>query len=86
MSRPRLRVEESSSTWSFRPPHCDQRVLHAPGECEVCDLCPELQAERDALDVCFSGKTDRRWPCPADEARGAAHQRWHGNRPWRRAP
>lgn len=68
----------------LRPPHCDSRVVHAPGECEVCDEhAGHLQREREANDVCFTGKKDRRWPCPADVARPETNQRWHGNRPWK---
>lgn len=26
------------------PPHCDGRVIHAPGACRYCDARPELQA------------------------------------------
>lgn len=37
-------------------PHCDQRVLHAPGECEFCDGCPEWQALRKAWGIAFTGK------------------------------
>lgn len=37
-------------------PHCDQRVLHAPGECEFCDACPEWQALRKAWGIAFTGK------------------------------
>lgn len=36
-------------------PHCDQRVLHAPGECEFCDACPEWQALRKAWGIAFTG-------------------------------
>lgn len=72
-------------------PHCDTRVLHAPGECEYCDRRPEWQAIRKAWNIAFTGHvpvTDARtpwWvqqPCPSDAARGTgqAHT-WGGNRP-----
>jgi len=37
------------------PPHCDSRVLHAPGECEFCDQRPEWQALRQAWGIAFTG-------------------------------
>ena len=67
-------------------PHCDPRVLHAPGECKYCDEYPEAQQKRvdegiaftgqsvnvvDQLaDVLDDGKPKPTKPCPADEARG----------------
>lgn len=67
----------------FLFPHCDQRVLHAPGECEFCDRHPEWQALRAAWGICFTGYAPEgtELPCPADHARpdGAA-ERWSGNR------
>lgn len=36
-------------------PHCDQRVLHAPGECEYCDEHPDWQALRFAWGIAFTG-------------------------------
>lgn len=36
-------------------PHCDQAVLHAPGECEYCDGCPEWQSLREAWGIAFTG-------------------------------
>lgn len=67
-------------------PHCDARVLHAPGECEVCDQAPDLQEARKAWGIAFSGhaRPEGGLPCPADAARPAGterdHQRWWGNR------
>lgn len=40
-------------------PHCDQRVLHAPGECEFCDARPEWQALRQAWGIAFTGHVPR---------------------------
>jgi hypothetical protein len=72
-------------------PHCDQRILHAPGECEYCDAHPEWQELREAWGIAFTGHppADDEWtrqlPCPADFNRpansGADHRRWGGNKP-----
>ena len=40
-------------------PHCDQRVLHAPGECQYCDMCPEWQQLRVAWGIAFTGHAPR---------------------------
>ncbi len=65
-------------------PHCDARVLHAPGECSICDeYAPSAQADRIARGVNFTGHADlNKEFCPADIARGLAGAHvWHGNRP-----
>lgn len=70
-------------------PHCDTRVLHAPGECEYCDRRPEWQELRNSWGIAFTGHApDGNWirtPCPADAARppdsDSDHRRWGGNRP-----
>jgi hypothetical protein len=68
-------------------PHCDQSVLHAPGECVHCDQHPEWQALRVMWGVAFTGHpvvadTNDKVPCPSDYVRGlgGAHS-WPGNRP-----
>jgi hypothetical protein len=70
-------------------PHCDSRVLHAPGECSVCDKHPEWQELRKMWGIAFTGKEPaekspfwRELPCPSDANRGkgGAHI-WYGNRP-----
>ena len=69
-------------------PHCDPRVLHAPGECEFCDLHPVAQTNRTTAGVNFTGHSDPlKLLCPADVARGfkRAHD-WPGNRPHKRRP
>ena len=80
------RVSESGThACSISPfPHCDQRILHAPGECEVCDLHPIWQDLRIAWGVAFTGYTPEgtELPCPADYARGDNHTKWGGNKPW----
>lgn len=40
-----------------RFPHCDQRILHAPGECEYCDANPQWQELRKAWGIAFTGHT-----------------------------
>ncbi len=69
--------------WQF--PHCDQSVLHAPGECSYCDKHPDWQQLRKDWGIAFTGQyPDDEWqtPCPSDMRRGTggAHS-WHGNRP-----
>ncbi len=65
-------------------PHCDQRVLHAPGECGYCDKHREWQELRVAWGIAFTGyePEDGEIECPSDRARGrgGAHV-WGGNRP-----
>ncbi len=62
-------------------PHCDQRILHAPGECSYCDKHADWQALRVAWGIAFTGwePDDKELPCPADHARGDKHKLWHGN-------
>lgn len=68
-------------------PHCDNRILHAPGECAYCDRRPEWQALRIAWGIAFTGQQPdgdhTLLPCPADYARPpgspADHRRWYGN-------
>ena len=62
-------------------PHCDARILHAPGECEYCDNRPEWQALRFAWGIAFTGyePDEKELPCPADFARGDTHKLWYGN-------
>lgn len=65
------------------PPHCDARVLHAPGECPFCDAHPEWQRARMLWGISFTGKPEEgKLLCPSDVARsvGGAHV-WGGNRP-----
>jgi len=62
-------------------PHCDQRVLHAPGECEYCDCHAEWQALRVAWGIAFTNYEPEgsELPCPANHARGDGVNRWGGN-------
>lgn len=36
-------------------PHCDQRIVHRPTECELCDVYPERQSLREAWGIAFTG-------------------------------
>lgn len=59
-------------------PHCDSRVLHAPGECEYCDHYPEEQQERINQGINFTGHG----PDPASSFRSVETiNLWPGNRP-----
>lgn len=77
-------------------PHCDQRVLHAPGACEHCDHYPHYQELRKAWGINFTGialeheandPKSKLLPCPSDFNRGlgGAHV-WGGNRPKPKEP
>jgi len=64
-------------------PHCDQRVLHAPSECEYCDRHPEWQALRMAWGIAFTGyePDGKELPDPATAARGLPNvEVWGDNR------
>lgn len=62
-------------------PHCDPRILHAPGECEFCDKHKDWQELRLKWGIAFTGfePEGTELPCPADHARGDAHTKWYGN-------
>ena len=65
-------------------PHCDQSVLHAPGECEHCDTRPDWQALRELWGIAYTGHvpTGRQMRCPSDHRRGTGEAHvWGGNRP-----
>lgn len=62
-------------------PHCDSRILHLPEECRYCAMFTALQEERAAKDISNTGHQNRRWTCPADEARTPEqYNAWSGNR------
>jgi hypothetical protein len=76
------KVKPQASTLALPSmPHCDQRILHAPGECEYCDAFPTWQQLRIIWGIAFTGYSpeERELPCPADYARGDAHKLWSGN-------
>ena len=73
-------------------PHCDQRILHQPGECEFCDHHAEWQELRLGWGIAFTGHAPRaaqknfhtnELPCPADYNRPPGsrsdHRQWGGN-------
>jgi hypothetical protein len=62
-------------------PHCDARILHAPGECEYCDDSG-LQPAREAWGIAFTGHPEEgKVPCPGETARGSENlNAWSGNR------
>jgi hypothetical protein len=62
-------------------PHCDSRILHAPGECQYCDHLPIWQALRQAWGIAFTNyqPEGNELPCPAMLARGDSVNKWHGN-------
>jgi len=72
-------------------PHCDQRVLHAPGECEYCDAHPDWQELREAWCINFTGNHitndtyNRKYlPCPSEVARPLdLINQWDGNVPFK---
>jgi hypothetical protein len=70
-------------------PHCDSRILHAPGECEVCDYFPTLQKAREVWGITFTGRPiSEKQPieCPAVQAREMENlSAWGGNVPQRPA-
>ena len=74
--------DDSAREYIDQFPHCDQRVLHAPGECEFCDDRPQWQALRLAWGIAFTGwEPDAgELPDPATNARGLKSlNAWHGN-------
>lgn len=72
-------------------PHCDARILHAPGECGHCDRYPDWQELRRMWGIAFTGHRPQRaaygtgteLPCPADHNRPPGshsdHRQWGGN-------
>jgi hypothetical protein len=62
-------------------PHCDSRVLHAPGECRYCDEYPDQQLRRIQSNINFTGHHDPdKALCPAERLRPIERiNRWPGN-------
>lgn len=65
-------------------PHCDSRVLHAPGACRYCDL-PAYDVLRDlraSHGIAFTGRPEKGLaPCPSETRRPLSRiNRWPGNR------
>jgi hypothetical protein len=64
--------------------HCDDRVIHRPQACLICDeFGADLQTERFVLGVNYTGESDpAKAPCPATLQRPLdAIYAWHGNVP-----
>jgi hypothetical protein len=74
-------TEDGPEGKQARSPHCDQYVLHAPGECEFCDLYPKRQAWRVEASVNFTGHDDAdKMKCPSEMLRPrSVINRWSGN-------
>lgn len=65
-------------------PHCDEFVLHAPGECVYCDRHPDWQDARIRYHIAFTGrgtgKASNLRPCPSEVLRPVEKiNRWPGN-------
>lgn len=63
-------------------PHCDPRILHAPGKCVFCDAHPDWQELREFWAINFTGEHDaKKSSCPAELARPfEILNAWGGNR------
>ena len=64
-------------------PHCDSKVLHAPGLCTYCDQYPDWQQLRVTWGMNFTGTYVEGFTlCPSQQDRSIdIIQRWGGNRP-----
>jgi len=64
-------------------PHCDEKILHAPGECIYCDDYPDWQRLRKVWNINFTGHNDiEKTICPAEQRRSLEIiNKWGGNRP-----
>lgn len=71
----------------FCGPHCDQRVLHAPGVCDVCDSFPIYQKAREVWGIAYtrSEEDDPPYPGlpdPAEVSRSVKEiNAWGNNQP-----
>lgn len=63
-------------------PHCDDLILHAPGECKVCDYYPTLQQLLVDLRVNYTGGRKAGFATSFAERRRPLHcvYAWEGNR------
>lgn len=64
-------------------PHCDAKVLHAPGDCVYCDMHPDWQELRQTWGIAFTGRHEPGLVlCPSEQARPlSAINHWPGNTP-----
>lgn len=69
-------------------PHCDWLVLHKPGECQYCDMSPDLQQFRIENNVNFTGESDpSKISCPAERNRPVdVINQWPGNQSTLKTP
>jgi hypothetical protein len=69
-------------------PHCDSRVLHAPGKCQFCDMHPEWQELREMWGISFTGEYQHgKMMCPSEVSRDLdVIERWPGNRAYPKKP
>lgn len=80
----RIRFEDADgSEIRAQFPHCDDKVLHAPGECQYCDHYPEAQEQRIRDLVNFTGHYAVGFAlCPSEERRSLQTiEAWPGNQP-----
>ncbi len=54
-------------------PHCNSRLLHAPGDCFYCDKFPELQQERIDSAIPFSCLEANGWGGNVAVKEGESH-------------
>lgn len=73
-------VVEAEASW-LPMAHCDNLILHAPGECLYCDRYPQAQALRDWWHINFTNHHDPdRLPCPSILLRSdQTRDMWGGN-------
>lgn len=85
---PSMKTPEGGWVWDGRFPHCDHRIVHAPGECNICDeYSPMLQYIREMYNINYTGHHDivnsrgeQMLPDPAEVARPLSIiNRWGGN-------
>ncbi len=63
-------------------PHCDPKILHAPGKCTYCDDCKEWQELRKVWNIAFTGDSNPEGKIidPAEAERPLEIiNRWGGN-------
>ena len=75
-------TEEITEEVLYRMPHCDTKILHAPGECHHCNLYPEYQRYRQVAGINFTGESNaNKAPCPSLWNRTAEQRdNWEGNK------
>lgn len=54
-------------------PHCNQNIIHRPGECYYCDKYPHLQMVKYALDDDFSDEINNGWSGNVAVKEGEVH-------------